>query len=229
VVAVVEAVQDRVAAGDGGVGEADPGGAGAAEQELGAGRRGGGRREDEDREVAGGPDGAGRARLPALRRRRPAAVPVEVPHRWLKRLSAQVRDVSVLVRGRPRVEGGPMPATDPRHHLGRLGERLAAEHLERRGCSIVRRNHRTRFGEIDLIVLDGDILVFVEVKTRRGRGSPWDSLDDAKQAQVRRMARAYLAEEPDRPHTAGLRFDAIGVCIDGRGQLTELRHLEGAF
>jgi putative endonuclease len=122
-----------------------------------------------------------------------------------------------------------MPATDPRHHLGRLGERLAAEHLERRGCAIVGRNHRTRFGELDLIAMDGDILVFVEVKTRRGSGCPWDALHDAKRAQVRRMARAYLAEVPDRPRCAGLRFDAIGVVIDGRGRLTRLDHLEGAF
>src|SRR4051812_12786942 len=122
-----------------------------------------------------------------------------------------------------------MPVTDPRHHLGRLGERLAAEHLERRGCSIVSRNHRTRYGEIDLIVMDSDILVFVEVKTRRGRGSPWDALHDAKRAQVRRMARAYLTEVPDRPRAAGLRFDAIGIQIDGRGRLTSLSHLEGAF
>lgn len=122
-----------------------------------------------------------------------------------------------------------MPTTDPRHHLGRLGERLAAEHLERRGCSIVSRNHRTRLGEIDLIVLDGNTLVFVEVKTRRGTGSPWDALHDAKRTQVRRMARAYLAETPDRPHSASLRFDAIGVVLDGRGRLTSLDHLEGAF
>jgi putative endonuclease len=122
-----------------------------------------------------------------------------------------------------------MPVTDPRHHLGRLGERLAAEHLERRGCLIVGRNHRTRYGEIDLIVMDGDILVFVEVKTRRGRGSPWDALHDAKRAQVRRMARAYLTEVPDRPRAESLRFDAIGIQIDGRGRLTSLSHLEGAF
>jgi len=122
-----------------------------------------------------------------------------------------------------------MPATDPRHVLGRLGERLAAEHLERRGCAIVGRNHRTRYGEIDLIAMDGDVLVFVEVKTRRGRGSPWDALHDAKRAQVRRMARAYLTEVPDRPRAAGLRFDAIGIQIDGRGRLTSLSHLEGAF
>lgn len=118
---------------------------------------------------------------------------------------------------------------DPRHHLGRLGERLAAEHLERRGYAIVARNHRTRFGEIDLVACDGTTLVFCEVKTRRGRGEPWDSLHPAKRAQVRRMARAYLAEADDRPRVPNLRFDAVGVTIDARGRLTRLEHLEDAF
>lgn len=123
-----------------------------------------------------------------------------------------------------------MPKTDPRHHLGRLGERLAAEHLERRGCSIVARNHRTRHGEIDLIALDGDTMVFVEVKTRRGRGDPWDALHEAKRVQVRRMALAYLSDGPaDRPRASLLRFDAIGVVVDARGRLTRLDHLLGAF
>jgi putative endonuclease len=120
-------------------------------------------------------------------------------------------------------------STDPRHHLGRLGERLAAEHLERLGFAIVARNHRTRYGEIDLIACDGRTLVFCEVKTRRGRGEPWDALHPAKRAQVRRMARAYLSDAPDRPRVALLRFDAIGVGIDPRGRLTRLDHLEGAF
>jgi putative endonuclease len=120
-------------------------------------------------------------------------------------------------------------SNDPRHHLGRLGERLAAEHLERRGFAIVARNHRTRFGEIDLVACDGRTLVFCEVKTRRGRGDPWDALHPAKRAQVRRMARAYLAEAGDRPRVPHLRFDAIGVAIDARGRLTRLEHLEDAF
>lgn len=119
--------------------------------------------------------------------------------------------------------------TDPRQHLGRLGERLAAEHLERLGCAIVGRNHRTRYGEIDLIACDGTTLIFVEVKTRRGRGEPWDNLHEAKRAQVRRMARAYLGEASRRPRVRLLRFDAIGVVVDARGRLTRLEHLENAF
>jgi putative endonuclease len=120
-------------------------------------------------------------------------------------------------------------STDPRQHLGRLGERLAAEHLERLGCTIVSRNHRTRFGEIDLVACDGTTLIFVEVKTRRGGGEPWDALHDAKRAQVRRMARAYLSEHAERPRVRLLRFDAIGVVVDAAGRLTRLEHLENAF
>jgi putative endonuclease len=56
---------------------------------------------------------------------------------------------------------------DLRQHLGRVGERLAREHLERLGYRVVARNYRTRFGELDLIVCDATWLVFVEVKTRR--------------------------------------------------------------
>jgi putative endonuclease len=53
---------------------------------------------------------------------------------------------------------------DPRHHLGRLGEQLAAEHLVRRGFRIVERNYRTRWGELDIVAYDGQTLAFCEVK-----------------------------------------------------------------
>ena len=121
-------------------------------------------------------------------------------------------------------------STDPRHRLGHTGEDLALRHLERRGYTLVERNYRTRFGEIDLIVFDGTTLVFCEVKTRRaGSGSPWDALRASKRAQVRRMASAYLAEQDDRPRADRLRLDAIGVVIDARGRLERLDHLEGAI
>lgn len=120
--------------------------------------------------------------------------------------------------------------SDERRALGRLGEDLAAAHLERLGFAVVARNHRTRFGEIDLIAADARTLVFCEVKTRRdGSGSPWHSLTTDKQRQVRRMARAYLAEEPVRPRGLALRFDAVGVVLDAAGRLVRLDHLEGAF
>ena len=123
-------------------------------------------------------------------------------------------------------------SADPRQHLGRTGEDLALAHLERLGYALVARNHRTRWGEIDLVVHDGQTLVFVEVKTRRaartGRG-PWEALHERKRAQVRRMAAAFLAEASERPRAVDLRFDAIGVVIDPRGRLVALDHIEGAF
>ena len=123
-------------------------------------------------------------------------------------------------------------SADPRQHLGRTGEDLALAHLERLGYALVARNHRTRWGEIDLVVHNGEALVFVEVKTRRASGSgrgPWEALHERKRAQVRRMAAAFLADVQDRPRSTDLRFDAIGVVIDPRGRLVRLDHLEAAF
>ena len=120
-------------------------------------------------------------------------------------------------------------STDPRHHLGRLGEQLAGEHLERLGFEILVRNHRTRFGELDLIAFDGSRIVFCEVKTRRGAGRPFEALGPAKQRQVRRIAALWLIEAPDRPRAIDIRFDAIGVTIDPSGRLAGLDHLENAF
>jgi len=121
-------------------------------------------------------------------------------------------------------------STDPRHHLGRLGERLAGEHLERLGFEILVRNHRTRFGELDLIAFDGRSIVFCEVKTRRGGGGrPLEAVNAAKQRQVRKVAALWLIEEHDRPRATDLRFDAIGVTIDPFGRLAGLEHLEDAF
>lgn len=121
--------------------------------------------------------------------------------------------------------------TDHRRHLGQLGEQLALEHLQRLGYTLVARNHRTRFGELDLVISDERVLVFVEVKTRRGwePDRAFENLHPAKRTQVRRMARAFLSEVEDRPARRHLRFDAVGVTIDPQGRLLALEHLEGCF
>jgi putative endonuclease len=122
-------------------------------------------------------------------------------------------------------------STDPRHTLGRQGEQHALDHLRRLGYELVEANHRTRFGEIDLVMRDDGALVFVEVKSRRAQrpAAVWDALDERKRRQVRRMARAYLHEQGDRPMAASIRFDAVGVVLDARGALVRLDHLEAAF
>jgi putative endonuclease len=119
---------------------------------------------------------------------------------------------------------------DLRHRLGHAGEALAAAHLERRGLEIVARNHRTRWGEIDLIAADPQRIVFCEVKTRRaGAASPFEGLREDQCRRLRRMAAAWLQQTPERPRRPELRFDAIGVTIDARGRLVALEHLENAF
>jgi putative endonuclease len=121
-----------------------------------------------------------------------------------------------------------MPAGS-RKSLGRLGEQLAAEHFERLGWRIVERNYQTRLGELDLVAVDGDTLVFAEVKTcRLGRGDPWQSLHERKRAQVRWMSGVWFSERP-RPFFERIRFDAIGVLVDDAGALVRLDHLEDAF
>jgi putative endonuclease len=122
--------------------------------------------------------------------------------------------------------------SDPRLRLGALGEQLAAEHLVRRGFEIVERNYRTRWGELDIIAFDGRTLAFCEVKTRRASaagGSPLDAVRTLKRTQVRKMAGRWLIDRTDRPRADTLRFDAIGVTVDGAGRLLSLEHLEGAF
>jgi putative endonuclease len=116
--------------------------------------------------------------------------------------------------------------------LGRRGEELAATHFERLGYRILARNHRTRFGELDLVLTDPSerTIVFCAVKTRRvGSPSPWHNLHELKRRQVRKMAAAWLAEATDRPWAAELRFDAVGVLLDVDARLVALDHLEAAF
>ena len=123
-------------------------------------------------------------------------------------------------------------STDPRQHLGIRGEQLAAEHLQRLGYRILARNHRTRWGELDLIAERRGVLAFVEVKTRResgGAGTPFEAVNRRKRSQVRRIAYNWLATVSDRPYADDLRFDVIGVTVDGAGRLLELEHREGAF
>jgi putative endonuclease len=122
--------------------------------------------------------------------------------------------------------------TERSKHLGRRGEELAAQHFLRLGYRVLARNHRTRWGELDLVLADEneDTIVFCEVKSRRLGSGDWrDNLHERKRKQVRTMAAAWLNEVTDRPFGAELRFDAVGVTVDARGELVRLDHLEGAF
>ena len=123
-------------------------------------------------------------------------------------------------------------SADIRQRLGQIGEKLAAEHLVRRGYRIIERNYRTRWGELDIIAYDGRTLAFCEVKTLRTsdeQRSPLESIRANKRMRIRRMATRWLVQRTDRPRADQLRFDAIGVTVDPSGRLARLEHLEGAF
>ena len=112
--------------------------------------------------------------------------------------------------------------------LGAAGENLAAAHLRRRGYRIVARNVRADGVEIDLIARRGPIVVFVEVKTRRGRrlGPPEQAVDARKRARLVRGAAAWLHANPHVARRA--RFDVIVCELDAGGEWS-LLHLEAAF
>lgn len=112
--------------------------------------------------------------------------------------------------------------TDTRR-VARLGEYLAGRELERRGYRIVARRTRSRLGEVDLIAWDGSVLVFVEVKTRRGNryGTPAEAVDRRKQRKLVTLAKAYLARR--RWRAVAVRFDVVAVeLLEGRRPHVEL-------
>jgi putative endonuclease len=127
--------------------------------------------------------------------------------------------------------------THLRLRTGRLAEARAAEHLGSLGYRIVERNARTRFGEIDLVVLDRRALVFVEVKAvragnRLGPERPVLWVTPRKQARVRRLAVTWIAERREAgalPRYAEVRFDAVGVLVGRDDEVLDLEHLLGCF
>ncbi|MBG6141159.1 YraN family protein [Longispora fulva] len=112
--------------------------------------------------------------------------------------------------------------------VGRYGERVAARFLVDAGMAVLDRNWRCGEGEIDIIARDGDALVICEVKTRRGdsHGSPAEAVTAAKVAQVRRLAKYWLAHSG--LSTVEVRFDVVCVRPRRSGPAT-VEHLRGAF
>ncbi len=118
--------------------------------------------------------------------------------------------------------------TEARLSLGRWGEEAAAGWLRGQGMQILERNYRTPVGEIDIIARQGKLLLFIEVKTRRGVGFglPQDAVGKTKQRQIVRTAQWYLG----RGGARGLqpRFDVIAVRPDDDGEAV-IEHIADAF
>jgi len=121
---------------------------------------------------------------------------------------------------------------DPRRARGAAGEQAATEMLAALGYEILERNFRTRYGELDVIAIDDETLVFCEVRTRVGRGAiaaALESIGPSKRMQLRKMAAEWFRlGESERP-TKRTRFDAIAVAIAPGGRVLALEHVRGAL
>ncbi len=115
---------------------------------------------------------------------------------------------------------------DQRKRTGRRGEELAAAHLAAKGYRIVARNWRCRAGELDIVAQIEDVLVFVEVRARRGDqfGPAEESITPTKQARLIELAQTYLQERATSQQA--WRIDVVAIQF-GPG-LPQINHLENA-
>jgi putative endonuclease len=118
--------------------------------------------------------------------------------------------------------------TRVRRAVGAYGERLAERYLTDQGLVVLVRNWRCADGEVDLILRDGDDVVFCEVKTRRGGqfGTPAEAVGAAKVRRLRRLAARWLAET--QVHPREVRFDVVAVLPQLRGA-AQVEHVRAAF
>lgn len=112
--------------------------------------------------------------------------------------------------------------------LGRRGEAIAAQHLAASGLRVIDRNWRCQQGEIDLVLHDGDELVFVEVKTRSSVafGHPFEAITAQKLARLRRLAAAWCEAHPGSHDR--IRIDAVAVIAPADGD-PSVEHLKRVF
>lgn len=106
---------------------------------------------------------------------------------------------------------------------GREKEDLAVRYLTSKGYTILYRNFRTKFGEIDIVAEDGDCLVFVEVRSKSTEefGTPEESINRIKIERIRRTAQYYLLN--CEVHYVDVRFDVVSISGD------KLEHIQNAF
>ncbi|AOW94478.1 YraN family protein [Rhodococcus sp. WMMA185] len=105
---------------------------------------------------------------------------------------------------------------------------MAARYLTEAGMEIIDRNWRSRYGEVDLIAVEGDWLVFIEVKTRRGLrfGTPAEAVTFSKQRRIRLLAVEWLRD--CGRHWSRVRFDVVAIVV-GHGPRPQIEHVRDAF
>jgi len=108
--------------------------------------------------------------------------------------------------------------------LGRIGESIAADYLENKGYKILERNFQNRWGEIDLVCLKENRIIFVEVKTRIGEqfGMPEDAINKNKVQKLINNVAAYMRFKNNNKY----RIDAICIVLDEQHKLKRINHYE---
>ena len=115
-----------------------------------------------------------------------------------------------------------------RRETGILGEKLAADFLRERGYTVVETNYRCAEGEVDIVACHGDVLVFVEVRTRRSRrfGSPEESVTATKQERLRAVAARYRETHEDLPES--WRIDVVAIDLNRGDRPSRIELIESA-
>ena len=110
--------------------------------------------------------------------------------------------------------------------VGRFGERVAAQRLTAEGMVLLDRNWRCDQGEVDLVLREGEVLVFCEVKTRSSAayGHPLEAVGRDKGARLRRLAARWVTEHAVHPRE--IRIDLVGVLLAERGP-AQVEHVRG--
>jgi putative endonuclease len=115
-----------------------------------------------------------------------------------------------------------------RKDTGRLGEKLAGEHLKKKGYRILETNYRCRTGEIDIVARHQGDLVFIEVRTKANLefGTPEESITEAKMKHLRSAANHYIQER--NYQSDSWRIDVVVLELTGKNKLKRIEVIENA-
>lgn len=118
------------------------------------------------------------------------------------------------------------------YNKGKNGEEMAREFLVKKGFELVESNYENKIGEIDLVMVDKDWLVFVEVKLKVGDkfGTPEEMIDKRKLSKIKRVAESYLVLEKKKiKRFEKFRIDAVCMVTDENKEILRINHYENIY
>lgn len=111
-----------------------------------------------------------------------------------------------------------------RQEIGNKGEKIAADYLMDKGYTLLDRNFHTRYGELDLVMFENGMIVFVEVKTRTSTsfGAPEESITGLKLEHLQNAGLSWLQAHPESPDD--WRMDAVSILMQKNGKIRDIQH-----